>query len=145
MKRIIYFTWGVLVVAGISVSSYGNDKHSAAINHYKSLGGYVLDGNRSIDISANRKITDKDLRYLEEIPGIENLSLSNTNITDEGLKSVKILKNLVSLHIGQTKITDEGLKSINDLTNLKILSLDNTLITNEGLKILGNLTNLMEL
>lgn len=67
-------------------------------------------------------IRDDDLKYLRELPKLNNLILSKTKITDKGLKilSELNLKNLVYLWLDQTNISDEGVEYL-----LKIKSLSN--------------------
>lgn len=67
-------------------------------------------------------IHDDDLKYLGDLPKLNNLVLQRTKITDKGLKilSEQKMNNLVYLWLDETDISDEGAEHL-----LKIKSLSN--------------------
>lgn len=83
-----------------------------------------------------------ELKFLEGLPKLQELSLSQTAVTNDALKLVGNLSGLQSLDLMSTKITDEGLKHISHLQLLTTLDLTQTDITDRGLSHLANLTRL---
>ena len=83
--------------------------------------------------------TDDDLAYIERLPNLILLDLSNAGITDEGIVHLQRLTNLQYLELAGTRITDSALSRLKGLPNLRELGLRNTSITDKGLAQLGRL------
>lgn len=81
-----------------------------------------------------RNFGDDEAAYLEELPNLKVLSLSNTRIGDAGLTHLKELTSIETLYLNNTKLSDAGLEHLNGLTGLKVLHLKNTQVTSEGVK-----------
>jgi len=82
------------------------------------------------------KVTDADLKHLEDLPQIRMLGLSKTQITDAGLANLEGLSQLQWLHLQNTQITDAGLKRLRNSTQLQYVDLRGTKVTEDGLQTL---------
>ena len=96
---------------------------------------------------ANTGVTDKELKFIEELTHLEYLSLANetyttgevipdrpqNNITDAGLARLGQLKNLKGIDLGGTDITDHGLKLLSEMPTLEWIYLDGTKVTGPGI------------
>jgi hypothetical protein len=79
------------------------------------------------------KVTDADLKHLEDLPQIRSLGLSKTQISDAGLANLKGLSQLHWLRLQNTQITDAGLEHLRNLTQLQSVDLRSTKVTENGL------------
>lgn len=96
-----------------------------------------------IEVNANRtKITDDDLKGMDEFPRMTDLSLEETAITDKGLAHLTKLNGLVWLNLYRTKIGDEGLAHVAKLKRLELLPIGETKVTDAGLAHLKTMTQL---
>ena len=101
--------------------------------------------------------TDDDLKQLEQLQHVKNLSLGGTPLTDAGLFHLRNMTELYelnlrdtqikgnglahlanasklnSLWLGRTKVTDSGISHLPELPQLKVLELSNTKVTDLGL------------
>lgn len=77
-------------------------------------------------------ITDQGLRYLQQLPIVEELDLSGTDITDQGLAYLAEWKSLKKLSLKHTSVTDEGLTALMQLKQLEQLEIFGSHITEEG-------------
>jgi beta-lactamase regulating signal transducer with metallopeptidase domain/Leucine-rich repeat (LRR) protein len=80
------------------------------------------------------KITDDDLKPLEQLPELQNLLLGATAIGDEGMKHIAGLTKLGSLALWDTKVTDAGLANVEKMADLHVLYLNGLSITDAGLE-----------
>jgi hypothetical protein len=78
-------------------------------------------------------LTDASLRHLEGLEKIESLDLV-IPVTDKGLRYIEELTNLRSLVLVHTEVTDAGLVRLKSLTKLRKLFLANRRITDKGVK-----------
>jgi hypothetical protein len=83
-----------------------------------------------------------NIRALQGLPKLQQLSLMGAPIGDEALEVMKTLPALHALNIVGTRVTDSGLVHLQDLTSLEYLGLKGTAITDAGLVHLKNLTGL---
>ena len=90
-------------------------------------------------------VGDAGLAYLEAIPNLETLTLSETRITDEGLESIGNLDSLKSLNLSSTAVGDDGLAHLRSLRNLQDLDLIVTSVSDEGLIHLEQMKSLTSL
>jgi Leucine rich repeat len=79
------------------------------------------------------KVTDADLKHLEDLPQIRLLRLDKTQITDAGLANLKGLSQLQWLHLQNTQITDAGLEHLRNLTQLRYVDLRGTKVSENGI------------
>lgn len=93
----------------------------------------------------NNPLAGREMEYVGDLHGLEDLILSGTPLTDSGFKHVQRLTRLKRLYMPGTQITDDGLKSISRLTKLERLNLDGTRIGDDGLLHVKALTKLREL
>jgi hypothetical protein len=85
------------------------------------------------ELSLSRsQITDNGLRLLKPLAQLEHLRLDHTEITDAGLSHLAKMSNLEHLCLHDTQITDAGLMHLAELTNLKTVTFSRTRVTNEG-------------
>jgi hypothetical protein len=89
---------------------------------------------RYLDIAFNGKITDAELKPLEDLPQVQQLFLGGAGVTDAGLEHVKGLAHLQWLWLGDTQITDAGLEHLKGLGNLQVVGLVGTKVTDRGVK-----------
>ena len=92
----------------------------------------LLEGLRSLSLSVCLGVTDKGMKYMAGLSGLEKLDLAYTGVTDAGLKRVTGLTELHRLNLSGDKVTDEGLKELVALTKLRELFLSRTQVTDEG-------------
>ena len=97
----------------------------------------------SLDLS-NTPVTSRGLVHIEKLRNLQGLYLINTDVDDLGLKHLARLTSLERLSLWNTQVGDAGVKHLSGLTNLRALVLDGTAVTDEGLKHLQGLTNLEE-
>jgi hypothetical protein len=101
-----------------------------------------LTGVTSIGL-ADTRVTDGDLRWIIEMPELEELyAHNNPALGDESLRYVGHVRNLQRLYIGGARITDAGMARLNRLHQLQELYLAGVPITDAGLKHLEPLTRL---
>jgi len=58
----------------------------------------------------NTAITDMGLKYLCQLPVLDNIDLANTAITDAGLDILSSIKTLECLCVEKTKVTEAGVR-----------------------------------
>ena len=88
-----------------------------------------------VNLSENRKITDRGLLALEAVPQVTSLNLSSCGLTDAGLEILARFSQLSRLNLSYcNRITDVGLKRLRSLVNLRYLDLQGCVkVTNGGL------------
>lgn len=96
----------------------------------------------ALDLRANPKLIDADLKELVAFKGLKELNLEGTQVSDAGLKELASLADLAVLNLNSTAVTDDGLKHLASLAGLTELRLDDTRLTDEGLKTLASLRKL---
>lgn len=113
-------------------------------------------------------VDDRDLAFVEHLPRLQRLRLTETRFSDAGVTHLRRLNELESLEINvtpgrfrgtsldelaslsqlrhldvaRTAVTDQGLAAIASLSNLESLNLTGDSITDVGLKHLASLTRL---
>lgn len=104
-------------------------------DEFHSLKNYATDKKISIlylDLSGNKRITDKGLEYLANFTTLESLNLSFCAISDIGLKSIANLKNLKSLNLtGCRNITADGIASLNQVNKSLVIKCEEVEEPNE--------------
>jgi len=93
-------------------------------------------------LAAFSRITNSDLKHLQDLTDVKHIYLNETGTTDAGLQHLADLTQLEELSLESTDITDDGLKHLSGLTNLRVLRLGYAPITDVGLKQLKGLANL---
>ncbi len=79
---------------------------------------------KMLNLSENRKISDRGLKFLKHLPELTTLNLSSCDLTDQGLPKLAALKNLEWLNLSYcNRITYIGLKSLTGLSRLTYLDL----------------------
>src|SRR5207302_173840 len=126
--------WGLLGLLGLAAAlpaARGGEKEDeAALRrvlavplpfHGGTFGLYPLDGVRgySVNLSSNNDFTDDDLAYLQKLPNLGRLDLSNTPTTDRGLAHLAGLTTLRELSLARTELTDGGAGHLKGLTQLR--------------------------
>jgi len=82
---------------------------------------------RLLNLSENRKVTDRGLTRLAALPWITGLNLSSCDLTSEGLAALTALPRLESLNLSFcNRLTDEALRQLRTLTRLSYLDLQGT-------------------
>lgn len=92
-----------------------------------------LTGLEDIDVE-DTEIGDAGLRWLHKLTKLRNLRLKSTLVTGKGLVSLRPLVSLRSLSLSSNSIGDAGLEHLVGLKNLKVLSLTRCQITDRGLQ-----------
>lgn len=78
----------------------------------------------ALNLSENRKVTDKGLLLLEVLSQFKELNLSSCDISDHGFPSIVKLKHLQRLNVTYcNRVTDAGIKLLKDLRDLEFLDL----------------------
>ncbi len=81
-----------------------------------------------LNLSENRKITDRGLDFLKMIPHLKMLNLSSCDITDVGMPNLKKLRDLEWLNISFcNRLTIQGVKLLSDLPHLEFLDLQGSI------------------
>lgn len=79
---------------------------------------------KMLNLSENRKISDRGLKFLKHLPELTALNLSSCDLTDQGLPELAALKNLEWLNLSYcNRITYIGIKSLTGLSRLTYLDL----------------------
>ncbi len=89
-----------------------------------------------LNLSENRKITNKGIASLTVLKDLTRLNLSSCGLNNRGLPYLKELKKLKHLDISYcNRITDLGVKDLQEMVQLSFLDLQGTpKITTAGLK-----------
>lgn len=127
------------------------------------FGEHFLNGVDRVSFFHVQKLNDNDLRPLEELRGLRELSIVHGDVTDNGLDYVMGSRNLlrlslsglpisksgiVKLHLlemlsdldlSDTNIADDSLETIAEFSQLRVLSLRGTRVTSKGLVAIQNL------
>ncbi len=78
----------------------------------------------SLDLSENRKITDRGLTYIQDLPHLRELDLSSCDITNSGIDHILTLNDLQRLDLRFChRLTDVGVIKLKNLVNLIQLDL----------------------
>lgn len=78
----------------------------------------------ALNLSENRKVTDKGLEIISALDQLADLNLSSCDISNKGLSILCQMKNLKRLNISFcNRITDEGVKVLRGLPALEFLDL----------------------
>jgi len=81
------------------------------------------------------KFPPDELRWIVDLPNVENVVLQYTNVDDAGLAYLSELKSLSFLSLKSCEnVTDAGLTHLADLASLELLYLDGTQCTDEGVR-----------
>jgi len=92
--------------------------------------------------SGNITFGDAQVRYLKELPRLQNVYLYKTKVTNAGLQELKGLTEVWRLVLPKTGVTDAGLEHLKGLPSLRRLYLVDANITDAGLEHLQELANL---
>jgi hypothetical protein len=93
--------------------------------------------------SKRGRISNNDMKMLENLKGLEIVHLPGTGITDEGVRSLCTNRRLKLLWVFDNQITNKSLSHIAKLSDLENLNINNTKITELApLSSLKNLTKL---
>lgn len=96
-----------------------------------------------LNVSSSGSVTDISIEYLNQLQSLDNLDLSNTNVSDLGIAHMN-LPTLRSLSLTRTRVT--GLRFLQaSLPQLEYLRLNQTLVDDDTLIGLSNLKNLRSL
>ena len=132
--------WQVLDLApGIFSFSEGQEAGIRIQNIDDQILGRLLieiDGHprlKMLNLSENRKITDRGLGLLQQVPGLTALNLSSCDLTDAGLPQLAALRYLEWLNLSYcNRITYIGLKPLVKLNYLKYLDLQGCVNVKSG-------------
>jgi len=95
------------------------------------------DISRLKDLYVDGLVTDKGVKHIGGLSGLETLNLRYTEITDKGVIHLVNLKNLHSLFLYSSELTERGVATVLALPNLKRLILYDCAITEEELAALA--------
>lgn len=86
-----------------------------------------------LNLSENRKVTDKGIRILQPFVHLDELNLSSCDISNQGLEFVTAFSHLKSLNISYcNRVTGDGLLNLRKLTHLEFLDLQGVPKINTG-------------
>ncbi len=88
-------------------------------------------------------VSDEDLRQLESLASLKELSLQKTQVSGIGIASVGRMTALRQLDVSRTRTADGDLRHLRALQDLTQLKLENTPITDAGLETLGAMPQLV--
>jgi hypothetical protein len=142
--------WMVQVLLGDAAAAGGPPaRQAAAIAAIEKLGGKVhFDQHNAerppiaVSFFENPTVVDADLKSLDDLTSLLEVTLDATQVTDAGLSHLKTLPNLGSLSLTRTRVTDDGLAHLAGLSRMEILGLHGTNVTDKGLVHLKGLTRL---
>lgn len=92
-----------------------------------------------------KRISDKGLAVLRQLPNLEILAVAPAPLTREGFEHITEAKALKSLSLGQCTVDDEGFELLGSLSNLESLNLEGSQLSSTGLKHLVPLVELKKL
>lgn len=90
-------------------------------------------------------LTGPGLAYLQDVPSLRRLTLSETGVNDAGLEHLAGVTQLEYLRLTGGKFTGRGFAHLAGLSRLKRLDIEGRNITDDGLEPLGRLTQIYEL
>lgn len=111
-----------------------------AIAHFQSFGAHCgsrhYAGRDVIGIQLrNSQVSDNDLAMLQYLANeIDVIGLENTKITDEGLKYLCQLPILDNIDLANTTISDSGLVLLSTIMTLECLCVEGTHVTEAGVR-----------
>jgi beta-lactamase regulating signal transducer with metallopeptidase domain len=133
-----------------TIAEKQSPEQAKAIVEIERLGGRVVaDKGRPgspvvfVQLPMQPEVTDAALKYVADLPNIEQVMFNWTSVTDKGLESLKGLNQLESLGLQGTKVRGPGLAYLRELSELKNLNLMNTEVTGPGLEHLHGLASLL--
>ena len=133
----------VALTAVLGLRAWRISEQLPAAEELRRLGGGVYwDNGYATKVSFARRTEDADLVYLDGLPRLKTVHLSNSRVTDAGLLHLAGHRDLESLDLGETAVTDRGLAHIAGLTQLRNLDLSNTRVTDAGLVYLRGMTEM---
>jgi len=89
----------------------------------------------AVDWDHEQKLKADDLRWLRDLPKLDDLNLNYTNVDDEGLAHLRELTSLKHLCLEQcVNVTDHGLSHLDKLKNLEELALLSTSCSDEAIR-----------
>jgi hypothetical protein len=88
------------------------------------------------------KIKKPDLTFLENLPGLSQLTLRGKWVADAGFEHIGGFKHLGMLSLPGTGMTDADLQHLKGLSSLEYLDLSDNRITDAGLEHLHGLKSL---
>jgi hypothetical protein len=84
-------------------------------------GGLKKSGGIDYVYLENRPATDKEVRWLQYFPGLDQITLGSTNVTDAGISALSKLKNLRALFLFNTRVSTRAVAKLQRaLPKLKI-------------------------
>ncbi len=87
--------------------------------------------------SATKYISNRDLKYISELPGIKKIRLFHVTINNDGLKHLAKMKSLEFLYLYHCNITDLDIPVLIKCQKLKFLGLSGSRISGIGLQLLS--------
>lgn len=116
-------------IAAVALPSSADAMEEEVVQTVGLLGGRVLRNEQGIVHSVlltDLPVTDTALVSLNQLPGLEVLSLSGTRVTNSGMAHLTNLERLTYLFMNDTEVSDEGLLALADSTAIRYISLDNS-------------------
>lgn len=103
----------------VSIKNSDDEDLKQLVKEIKDSTGFV-----GLDLSENRKITDRGLTYLHEMGFLKELDLSSCDITNEGIIHILRFTHLEKLDLRFChRLTDQGVVKLKNLLSLKHLDL----------------------
>jgi hypothetical protein len=113
---------------GVRVHNFNDDTLLELVKEIQDIHSLVM-----LNLSENRKITDKGLRVLKSLIQIEELNLSACDITNKGLEFLASFPHLRILNISYcNRITGEGLLFLKKSSKLDFLDVQGLPKINTG-------------
>jgi hypothetical protein len=79
-------------------------------------------------------VGDSELKHLDKLPQLREVSIVDTAITDAGVKQLKGLPQIRTLLVQGNQVTDVELEHLEELFQLEELILSGTKVTDDGIK-----------
>ena len=114
--------------AGLRVRNIDDEFLRELVAEFRDMENLIL-----LNLSENRKVTDKGMRILQPFTHLEELNVSSCDLSNKGLEFIAGFSNLKSLNISYcNRLTGAGLLSLRKLTHLEFLDLQGVPKINTG-------------
>lgn len=92
-----------------------------------------------------KKISGAGIRYLESLPNLQFIDVSNSSLNPAGLECLGRLKNLIVLELGYSGVTTGGVAALSGMPSLEYLNLNGSHVEPAWIPLLGKLPRLKSL
>jgi Leucine Rich repeat len=113
---------------GLRVRNIGDEFLSTLVAEFRSVSNLIM-----LNLSENRKVTDKGIRIIQPLKELQELNLSSCDLSNRGMELLLPLVHLKNLNISYcNRLTGDGLLFLRKLNHLEFLDLQGLPKINTG-------------